>query len=316
MKEYLFHFAFENQCQDDYITEKLWGSLASGTLPVYYGAPNVKEHVPPNSVIVADDFESPQDLANHLVRLSTDRALYESYHQWRYEPLDKSFVKKYAFTDTHSTCRMCRFAYATRHGLVWNHSMQEVQEPYISHNTCRNKVGLVGHPFKEYWLSSNGKPVAVSSADKTKTCKITTSNRAIDIDHGAVHRMVYNHDGVTDLYIDTEKEDENYILRLETPVVANKFFQLDDNVRWLQDSESRLTVLISGGQQQQAPTVIQNGTVQIFVSTTMRVRIIVENVDHFHKGARTVSSYFGDLMVRDFLSPIQAYIEYDKGFLL
>jgi Glycosyltransferase family 10 (fucosyltransferase) C-term len=34
MKEYLFHLGLENQQQDDYITEKVWGALGAGTLPV------------------------------------------------------------------------------------------------------------------------------------------------------------------------------------------------------------------------------------------------------------------------------------------
>jgi Glycosyltransferase family 10 (fucosyltransferase) C-term len=48
--------ALENQQQDDYTTEKIWGALAAGTLPVYWGAPNIKDHVPPHSIIVVDDF--------------------------------------------------------------------------------------------------------------------------------------------------------------------------------------------------------------------------------------------------------------------
>merc|ERR1740117_538797 len=46
MAQYLFHLAFENSNVDDYITEKLWGALESGSLPVYLGANNIKERVP------------------------------------------------------------------------------------------------------------------------------------------------------------------------------------------------------------------------------------------------------------------------------
>lgn len=31
------------------VAQKLWLTLAAGTLPVYYGAPNIKEHVPGES---------------------------------------------------------------------------------------------------------------------------------------------------------------------------------------------------------------------------------------------------------------------------
>jgi hypothetical protein len=264
----------------------------------------VKAHAPPNSIIVAHDYKNPQDLGNHLVQLTHDRALYESYHQWRYQPIDTAFAEKYAFTNTHSNCRMCKFAYATRHGLAWNHSKQEIQEPFISHKTCRNKVGLVGHPFKEYWLTTGGETVAVTSSDGTKTCELASSNRVIDIDRGAILRKVYDQDGVTDLYISKKKGDKNYTLKLETPIASSDFFELDNDVRWLQDSKSRMTILTNGAV---VPSVTEQGTVEILISSEMKVRIIVENVDHFHKGTREIPSYFGDLMVRDFLSPIQAY---------
>lgn len=304
LKEYLFHLAFENQREEDYITEKLWGALAAGTLPVYFGAPNIKDHVPPNSIVVVDDFATVDDLANYLVRLASDRQLYESYHTWRYQTVDSSFANKYAFTKTHSTCRMCKFAYATRHGLAWNHSQQEVAEPYVSHKSCRNKVGLVGHPFKEYWLAANGQDaVHVMSQETTKTCKLTPTNRVIEIDNGAVRRKVYDQDGITDLIIDMMKAG-SYVLKLETPIVATEFFEFDEKVRWLQDSQSRMTILVSGDVK---PTISAQGTVKIPVASTMRVRIIVENVDQFHKGARKVPSYFGDLMARDFHSPVEAY---------
>ena len=56
LRHYLFYLAFENQCVDDYITEKLWGPFEAGVVPIYFGAPNVKEHVPNHSIIHVDDF--------------------------------------------------------------------------------------------------------------------------------------------------------------------------------------------------------------------------------------------------------------------
>jgi len=110
MQQYLFNLAFENQCEPDYITEKLWGALQSGTLPVYYGAPNIKEHTPPHSVIVANDFENTQELANYLNYLANNHTAYQEHHAWRTQPLPPWFVKKYNFTHTHSDCRICQWA--------------------------------------------------------------------------------------------------------------------------------------------------------------------------------------------------------------
>jgi hypothetical protein len=103
MEKYLFHFAFENQNVDDYITEKLWGALESGTIPVYFGAPNIRDHLPhPHSAIIVEDFatkdngttnemlhEQPKHninataLVEHLWKVANNRTLYDSYHAWR-----------------------------------------------------------------------------------------------------------------------------------------------------------------------------------------------------------------------------------------
>lgn len=310
-EKYLFHLAFENQIADDYITEKLWGTLAAGTLPVYFGAPNIKKHVPPQSTIFVDDFATPTDLADHLIRLTKDKALYESYHAWRYKPIDPGFQEKYGFTNTHSTCRMCKWAYAKKHGLGWNHERQEIEEPHIPHKTCRNKVGLIGHPFKEYWLNESGvKAVSVESATGTKTCILDGSNRLVRIDGGVFQRKVYDHDGVTDIIIDALKAGHVYMLKLETPIATSNLQRiLDDNNAgrewWLQDTRSRMTILTS--QPVEMTLVGKEGTIQLSVSSHLRIRVIVEDVDTFHKGAKKHANYFGDLMKQDFFSPLEAY---------
>jgi hypothetical protein len=312
MHAYLFHLAFENQNTEDYITEKVWGALEAGTLPVYFGAPNIKENIPANSVIFVDDYESPQDLAAYLVRLTLDKDLYRSYHKWRYQPLDPGFAGKYDFTHTHSTCRMCRWAFAKRHGLGWNHSKQEVVEPFIAHKTCRNKFGLIGHPFKEYWLLEGDQGaetnVQVTSIDSTKTCELNDRNRVIEIDRGAVSRRVFDHDGVTDLIVE-KKAKGIYILQLACPINATNLYERYDGsnfvIRWWQDSQSRMTIVASDNI---TTSVLEPGILQIPISSHVaRVRVIVEDVDHFHKGTAKVLSYFGDLMSRDFFSPLEAY---------
>lgn len=83
LNQYMFYLAFENQNAKDYITEKLWGSLfRSGTIPVYVGAPNIAEHVPPQSIINVREFGNLKEVWNHLVRVAQNRTLYESYHAW------------------------------------------------------------------------------------------------------------------------------------------------------------------------------------------------------------------------------------------
>lgn len=309
LQQYLFYLAFENQNAQDYITEKLWGALAAGTLPVYLGAPNIKEHIPAKSVVIADDFSSTEELGEFLVKLSQDRTLYESYHAWRYKPIDPFFQQKYQFTKTHSTCRICKWAYSKKLGLGWNHENQEITEPHIPHRTCRNKAGLIGHPFKEYWSTEpDDRLVPVYSDKATKTCTLHESNRILIIDNGAYRREVFDRDGITDLHIKKLLSEVGpYRLKLETPIAALGLREIEENTGqewWLQDEVSRLTILFS------QPVKLHSvgpGTIQLAVSSDLRVRLIVEDLDLFHKGAKKHPSYFGRMMTRDFFTPIEAY---------
>ncbi|CAM9957095.1 unnamed protein product, partial [Laminaria digitata] len=84
---YKFLLAFENNDQlQDYVTEKVYNGLQSGTLPVYWGAKNIDDYVPKGSVVKASDFSSPEALATHLKVLAADRDLYEAYFAWRDDP--------------------------------------------------------------------------------------------------------------------------------------------------------------------------------------------------------------------------------------
>lgn len=81
---YKFALTFENAICKDYITEKLWRPLAAGAIPVYKGAPNVLEWTPDNhSVILVDDFESPQHLADFLNKLAKNETEYNKYLSYK-----------------------------------------------------------------------------------------------------------------------------------------------------------------------------------------------------------------------------------------
>lgn len=127
IRQYATHLAFENQCVDDYITEKLWGVLGDGVIPVYYGAPNIAMHVPKSSIVDARKFPDMSSLALHLDAISNNRTLYDSYHAWRRRPLPQWFVRKYNFTHVHSECRICRWGFARANELVWNAATQTVE---------------------------------------------------------------------------------------------------------------------------------------------------------------------------------------------
>ena len=109
MQKYMFYASFENGCETDYVTEKMWGALAAGTLPIYYGAPNIAEHAPAGSYIL---LKGPHDVPRvvSLVRsLMKNRTAYMEYHAWRNKPLPEWFKNKYDLAHVHSECRTCRY---------------------------------------------------------------------------------------------------------------------------------------------------------------------------------------------------------------
>ena len=78
--KYKFALTFENAVCNDYITEKLWRPIAAGTVPIYKGAPNIRQWLPDNnSVILVDDFKNPKDLADYLIYLASHEGEYNKY---------------------------------------------------------------------------------------------------------------------------------------------------------------------------------------------------------------------------------------------
>lgn len=90
ISNYRFTLAFENSISLDYVTEKFFEPLMAGSIPVYWGAPNIEEFSPgDNAYINAADFSSIQELAEFLK--TVDDA---PYHQWRSQPIRPSFLEK------------------------------------------------------------------------------------------------------------------------------------------------------------------------------------------------------------------------------
>ena len=64
-----FYLAFENSNCKDYITEKLWKTLALPVIPIVMGSGNYTRDAPPNSFIDVRSFENIQALAEYLLYL-------------------------------------------------------------------------------------------------------------------------------------------------------------------------------------------------------------------------------------------------------
>lgn len=84
LAQYKFILAFENAVCEDYITEKLWRPLKLGSVPIYYGAPNVDEWLPSNkSAIIVSRLLHPRELARHIKQLDKNDSLYMEFLDWK-----------------------------------------------------------------------------------------------------------------------------------------------------------------------------------------------------------------------------------------
>ena len=83
-RRYKFILAFQNARCDDYMTEKIFRTINMGVVPVYLGAPNIREWLPdPDLAILADEFESPTDLAAYIKHVDSDATLYEKFLEYK-----------------------------------------------------------------------------------------------------------------------------------------------------------------------------------------------------------------------------------------
>jgi hypothetical protein len=58
----------------------------AGCIPIYYGAPNVADYVPPNSIVDIAALGGPAETAAELARLAAGPAALAAKHAWRSEP--------------------------------------------------------------------------------------------------------------------------------------------------------------------------------------------------------------------------------------
>lgn len=72
----------------DWVTENMFHALASGCVPVYFGAPNIKEYMPcDNCFIDGYSFPSMKALADYLIFLDNNPSEYNKYLAYKEKPL-------------------------------------------------------------------------------------------------------------------------------------------------------------------------------------------------------------------------------------
>lgn len=81
---YKFTIAFENVPSRGYLTEKLTDAFAAGSLPIYWGDPDVEQDFNPRRFVHARDFRDLDELVEHIRFLDENEDAYLSYFR---EPL-------------------------------------------------------------------------------------------------------------------------------------------------------------------------------------------------------------------------------------
>lgn len=64
---YTFSICFENMSLKGYITEKIFDCFYTGTIPIYLGAPDTRDHIPKEAFIDCSTFRSYEDLRDYLL---------------------------------------------------------------------------------------------------------------------------------------------------------------------------------------------------------------------------------------------------------
>jgi hypothetical protein len=73
LERYKFNIVFENAYLiPGYITEKIFDSFISGTIPIYFGAPNVSDFIPKDCYINMYNFNNYESLYDFIVSMTDD----------------------------------------------------------------------------------------------------------------------------------------------------------------------------------------------------------------------------------------------------
>ena len=103
--KYKFYLSFENSLCTYYVTEKFFQILNRNLVPVVYGAADYSRIAPPNSYIDARQFKGPKQLADYLMALDANDALYNDYFAWKNDYIVESGQEKMVLN---GFCDLCR----------------------------------------------------------------------------------------------------------------------------------------------------------------------------------------------------------------
>lgn len=76
-RNYRFSIACENSSHPGYMTEKLLVSFAAGTIPIYWGDPEVKRVINPEAFLCVSDYLTLDDLVRDIAEIDQDAQRYQ-----------------------------------------------------------------------------------------------------------------------------------------------------------------------------------------------------------------------------------------------
>ena len=79
ISKYKFTIAFENYSYPHYITEKIWQPLLVGSIPIYWGCPQVAQMFNPAAFINCHDYSSLDEVVSRVQEIDNDHELYLKY---------------------------------------------------------------------------------------------------------------------------------------------------------------------------------------------------------------------------------------------
>lgn len=79
MKLFRFNIAFESEQSSGYVTEKILHSFFAKSIPIYWGANEVKKEFNPNSFINISDFESYEHCINTILEIENNKKYLKEY---------------------------------------------------------------------------------------------------------------------------------------------------------------------------------------------------------------------------------------------
>jgi hypothetical protein len=106
-RRYRFGISIENSREDGYVTEKLYLTFASGSIPIYSGADDINSYVPDSSMpsIINLDTMDISDAA----QLINNETLWNDYQGWRHKPLSLPYQNIVKSSHISMECHICQW---------------------------------------------------------------------------------------------------------------------------------------------------------------------------------------------------------------